>query len=194
MENVTVLININGDIKMKVVKIKNKTYNLPESYNEISFEEYCKVFYNLKETDKIEDDEELTQTIIYNESIILSRLLKEDDNFCLDIPYNEFKTLTGIIQFIYKNEVETKNEITVDGVKYHIPKPEKFSLRQYIDIDTTLQEDNELKYIELLSILLVKDDEKYDGNYKELFEKLKKIKASEALPLIFFFFQKGKGL
>ena len=91
------------------------------------------------------------------------------------------------------------NEIVVDGVRYEIPKPEDFSLRQWIDADVTMQDGNDdNRFLELLCILLMRRGE--DGKFipysgdetKKLLQKVKRMKASDGLSIVYHFFLKGE--
>lgn len=188
---------------MVKLEINDKRYELPESWDEISLEQYCKVFYKL-ETSKDDDDDIMAfKKGKENESIILSRLLGEEDGFCLDLPLNVYALLNEKVKFLYDVGYLLKNSragIVVDGKRYSIPPFNEMSLRQYIDADVVMKEkDNELQYIELLSILLTTKDRegkwvKYNGDYQDMMGKLRKLKCSEALPIVYHFFKKGHSL
>ena len=187
---------------MVKLEINDKKYKIPESFEELSLEQYCKVFYKL-DTDKTDDELMDFKRSRQNESIILSRLLGEADDFCLDLPLNVYAQLNEKIRFLYDVDYLLKNAkagIVIDGKRYSIPPFNEMSLRQYIDADVVMKEkENDLQYIELLSILLTAKDREgkwipYDGKYEELMGKIRQLKCSEALPLVYHFFKKGEAL
>lgn len=187
---------------MVKLEINEKKYKIPESFEELSLEQYCKVFYKL-DTDKTDDELMDFKRSRQNESIILSRLLGENDDFCLDLPLNVYAQLNEKVRFLYDVDYLLKNAkagIVIDGKRYSIPPFNEMSLRQYIDADVVMKEkENDLQYIELLSILLTAKDREgkwipYDGKYEELMGKIRQLKCSEALPLVYHFFKKGEAL
>ena len=187
---------------MVKLEINDKKYKIPESFEELSLEQYCKVFYKL-DTDKTDDELMDFKRSRQNESIILSRLLGENDDFCLDLPLNVYAQLNEKVRFLYDVDYLLKNAkagIVIDGKRYSIPPFNEMSLRQYIDADVVMKEkENDLQYIELLSILLTAKDKEgkwipYDGKYEELMGKIRQLKCSEALPLVYHFFKKGEAL
>lgn len=182
------------------LEINDKKYNIPTSFEELKLEQYCKSFFNLPKTSEDMDELEMFEVLKKNESIILSRLLGEDDDFCLDLPLNVYALVNEKVKFIYDSEAFTKNHkssIKIDGKVYSIPPLNEMSLRQYIDADMVLKaEENPLQYVELLSVLLTAKDDNgkwipYDGSYQEMMERVKNLSCSDALPLVYHFFLKS---
>lgn len=176
---------------MLKITIEDKEYNIPSSFAELTLGDYCRIFYGLaSDTDDITKMQE-------NQSKIISRMLGENDEFLLDKPvglYTKLLQLTGYIYDLssFKKDGHTISYLDIKGQRYHINSPSEMSLRQYIDIDQTMKEDdNPEKYIEILSIMLTKEGEEYKGNYKELKNEVSKIKCDVALPIVFHFFLKG---
>lgn len=187
---------------MVKLEINDKVYKIPESFEEMTLEQYCKVFYKL-DTSESDDEIESFKKSKENEAIILSRLLGERDDFCLDLPLNVYALLNEKVKFLYDVGYLLKNSragIVVDGKRYSIPPFNEMSLRQYIDADVVMKEkENDMQYIELLSILLTAKDkegkwESYTGDYQDMMGKLRKLKCSEALPIVYHFFKKGESL
>ena len=121
----------------------------------------------------------------------------------MDLPINVYQSLLGRIGFLYDTKFLLNNAkagIVIDGKRYSIPPFNEMPLRQYIDADVVMKEkENPLQYIELLSILLTAKDKqgkwvKYNGDYQEMMGRLKKMKCSEVLPLVYHFFRKGEAL
>lgn len=182
------------------LEINGKSYKLPTSWDSLTLEQYCKIFYKL-DTSESDDEIESFKKSKENEAIILSRLLGERDDFCLDLPINVYAQLIDKIKFLYDIDYLLKNSkagIVIDGKRYSIPPFNEMSLRQYIDADVVLKEkENDMQYIELLSILLTAKDKqgkwvKYTGDYQDMMGKLRKLKCSEALPIVYHFFKKSK--
>lgn len=185
---------------MTRIEISGKKYDVPESFDEMTLEQYCKAFFNLSTASEDDDESLKVRKTIENESVILSRILGESDDFCLNLPVEIYTKMKDKISFVYDIEGFIRNAkagITIDGKRYKIPSHDEMSLRQYIDADMVMNEtENDMQYIELLSVLLseIGDDGKpkqYDGKYKEMKDKLTKVKCSDALPLVFHFFKKS---
>lgn len=185
---------------MLKVEINGKEYNIPESFNELTLEQYCKAFYKIPSVKDEEDEDEKLIQIKKNESIILSRIMGEDDEFCLDLPWSVYEKIIKSIDFIYSPDDFLKNSkasIIIDGIRYSVPPMDKMTMRQFIDADVVMKEESPMQYIELLStLLLTKDDNgeyiPYNGEYQKLVDKLKVAPCSICLPLVFHFFKKGQ--
>lgn len=184
---------------MYKIKINDKEYQVPTSFADITMEDYVRCFRGLTDTEKL-DGADLFYAVRENESKIVSRLLGEDDDFCMNMPVVIYNDLAESCQFIYRlRDLPHMNEIVVDGVRYEIPKPEDFSLRQWIDADVTMQDGNDdNRFLELLCILLMRRGE--DGKFipysgdetKKLLQKVKRMKASDGLSIVYHFFLKGE--
>ena len=180
------------------VEINGKEYTFPNKWDDISMKEYCHMFYKLPTVDsKASEEEKMAQTLD-NEAIIISRLLGEKDDFVSHLPIDVFFKLQNEMKFIYSLSDFSDSKIfylNIDGKRYWMPEPQEMSLRQYIDSDMIMKEDdNEGQFIELLSCLLLPmgSDGKYeyDGKYQDLIPKIEKMRASEGLPFIYTFFKK----
>lgn len=177
-------------------KLNGKEYKVPASFNELSFGEYCRVFNGLDDTKDLEGYEKFRK-VKENQAAVVSRLLGEDDDFALNLPISLFAQLSDATSYIFGiDSVKPHNSIEVDGRIYMVPKPDKFSLRQWIDVDMTIQEKSDNKYIELLAILLLpmKEDGslgEYKGEYQSMADKLKDMPCSECLGIVSFFLRKG---
>lgn len=186
------------------LEINDKKYKIPESFEELTLEQYCHIFFKLDVPNDVEEDEvEQFKRQTSTQSIILSRLLGEDDDFCMGLPINVYGQLLGRTRFLYDIDFLLRNSkagIVIDGKRYTIPPFNEMPLRQYIDADVVMKEkENELQYIELLSILLTAKDKegkwiKYNGDYQDMMGKLRNMKCSDVLPLVYHFFKKGEAL
>ena len=178
-------------------KINGKPYKIPQSFDEMQFKDYCRCFQGLTDTDG-KEGYDLFRTVKENEAAVLSRVMGENDAFAMDLPLDVFATLTDAVHFVYDiDSVGDKSSIDIDGKTYVVPKPNEFSLRQWIDADVTMQDkDNPSQYIELLGILLVEvgEDGKtkpYTGEWQKMTARLERLSCSEALPLVMHFFRRG---
>lgn len=182
---------------MKKITINDKEYNLPENWKELNMKTYCRLFYKLEDTNDKMDDATRSIVTLRNESKIISRLLNESDDFVLSLPVEIFNKLRENIQFIYViNEFFDSKVfyLNIDGKKYYMPAPNEMSLRQYIDSDIIMKEENENQFIELLACLLLplgKDGKyEYDGKYQDLVPKIENMSAEDGLPFIYTFLKK----
>lgn len=185
------------------LEINHKEYKYPQSLSEVTLEQYCRVFFKLPE---LEDDADEVSKFRHErelEGIVISRLLGEPDDFCFSLPLGVYAMLNESTKFIFDVDGCLRNakaSIKVDGVKYYIPSMEEMSFRQFIDADVVMQEDeDELQYIRLLSVLLTRKDDNgewvpYKGDSPEMFEKLRVLSCDEALPLVYHFFKKSHAL
>ena len=177
---------------MKTITINNINLNCPESWEDLTFEKYCQVFYDL---DKNEENKDVIN--IKNEVTIFSRLLDIDEAIILDAPIDFYNKLRDVLSFVYRNDHynNANNEIAINGVDYKIPTIEEMKLRQHIDLDITTQEpDSPAKFIELLAILIVPVGTEYDGNYHQRMELIKKLPCTKCFPLLAFFLLKEECL
>ena len=187
---------------MVKLEVDDKVYKIPESFEELEFERYCRIFWNIDNV--ISDDEvENFKKSVENEATIIARLMGEEDDFCLSLPINVYGQILERTKFLYDTKFLLNNAkagIVIDGKRYSIPPMNEMPLRQYIDADVVLKEkENPLQYIELLAILLTRKDKegkwiKYNGEYQEMMGKLKKMRCSDILPLVYHFFKKGEAL
>ena len=185
------------------LEINEKKYSIPESFEELDFETYCKVFWKMDGGIVSDDEAESFRKGAEAEATIISRLMGEEDDFCLGLPVNVYGQILERTKFIYDTKFLLKNAkagIVIDGRRYSVPPFNEMSLRQYIDADVVIKEkENPLQYIELLSILLTSKDRegkwmKYNGDYQEMMGKLRKMRCSDVLPLVYHFFKKGEAL
>lgn len=180
---------------MVKIEINGKEYNVPSDWDDVTMKDYCDWFYKLPSTDGIEDGILKATAALKNESIIISRILGEDDSFAMGLPLQAYTMVRNHTSFIYSIDgfLETNVfHITIDGRKYWIPKPEEMSLRQYIDSDIIMKDsENKQQFIELLACLLVPVDKgEYDGNYEELVPKIERMSARDGLPFVYTFLKK----
>ena len=179
------------------VNIFDKEYEFPTSWDDITMKEYCKLFHNLPQGTLEADENDKFADVIEKEAVIISRLLKEKDDFALNIPIDVFVYLQDNCKFLYEIEDFMNSKIfylKIDGRRYWIPEPKDMSLRQYIDSDMIMKEESENQFIELLACLLLPYDKEgkyeYDGKYEDLIPKIENMRASDGLPFVYTFFKK----
>ena len=184
------------------LSIGSKEYEIPEGYDELSFSDYCRIFFKLGDYVVDEDVSELEMFRRSREleAVIVSRVLHEDDDFALSLPLNVYAVINEALKYLYDIDSLMKvasASIIIDGVSYGIPSLEEMPLRQWIDADIVMKgEEGEGQYIELLAILLSKrgKDGKfvpYDGKYMDMMDRLKVMSCSDVLPLVYHFFKRG---
>lgn len=180
---------------MQKITINDKSYNIPTSYDELTLGEYCEIFYNLEDIDKIEDETERKKESIKRQSVILSRILKEKDDFALELPITLYSRLFDMAKWIYDDlgqyQTQAINQLEVNGTKYSIKEVNKLSTRQYIDIDILIKEQktNKNMYCDILAIII---QDNYNGEYQTLSESIRNIPCNKALPIVFFSFIANK--
>ena len=184
---------------MERIRIDGREYQCPTSWDDIDMLTYCKVFRNLP-TFADERDEVTTEIdAIRLESIIMSRLLGMEDDFVSKLPIAVYSALRAPISFVYeiKPFIDSRMmRIKIDGRSYYIPEPSEMALRQYIDADMIMkEEDSERQFIELLACLLLPvDGKQYDGKYEDMIPRIEKLRCSDALPFIYSFYKKKEVL
>lgn len=180
---------------MQKITINDKSYNIPSSYDELTLGEYCEIFYNLEDIDKIEDKTERKKESIKRQSVILSRILREKDDFALELPITLYSRLFDMAKWIYDDlgqyQTQAINQLEVNGTKYTIKEVNKLSTRQYIDIDILIKEQktNKNMYCDILAIII---QDNYNGEYQTLSESIRNIPCNKALPIVFFSFIANK--
>lgn len=184
------------------LEINDKKYRIPESFDELTLEEYCRIFWKM---DSVMSDDEVEQFKkgVEAESTIISRLMGEEDDFCLGLPINVYSQIVQRLRYLYDVDFLRKSSkagIVIDGKRYSVPPFNEMPLRQYIDADVILKDkENPMQYIELLAVLLTAKDKDgkwipYNGEYQDMMGKLRKMPCSEALGIVYHFFKKGHSL
>jgi hypothetical protein len=175
---------------MKEIKINGQKYTIPEGWDDLTFQQYCELFFDLKE-----NPDNLNFINTKNEVKIISRLIGIEEETILTAPLDFFNKMRELFSWLYVRDsffyTDNDNEIEIDGIIYKIPTNDEMILRQHIDFDIVSQEeDSPKKFIELLSILLIPKDGKYTGDIKDgeiLFKKLSQINCQKAFKLLGFF-------
>ena len=171
---------------MKSIEIEGKTYNCPESYDEVTMEDYIKFFNGIE----ITEDEENN---ILNTGKLISNILGISFEEVMELPVTTIYNIRDSIYFLNtKLEPEGKEFIILDDEVYSIQEPDKMSYRQMIDAESIASEgENRENFIKLASYLFTKEGEKYNPDkVHEIEEKIKKAKVTEVIPYVLDFIKK----
>lgn len=167
------------------LEIKGKNYSVPESYSEVTMEEYIRFF------DGIEISEEQTpEEQLLNSTKLISNIVGISMNELLDIPAMQIMDIRNSIGFLSeKLEPSDSDIIIIDSTSYTIADAAKMSYRQLIDCESVVKDGDEKKnFCKLASYLFVKSGSIYDpSEVEELEEKIKKEKVSNVIPAILRF-------
>jgi len=174
---------------MRTVKINNKEYQLPESWNEVSIGKF-------QAFSKIDAEDELDKLLQ-----IVSVLGNIPIDTLESITYTELNKLYGLITFITE-EVGDKTyfKINIKGKDYGLDYEWKsMKAKTYIDLDSLMQDKNKvIDNLHLIAAILFRpiiDNKKEvileDYNYKLLEENGRfmqdNMMISQFLPVLFFF-------
>lgn len=146
---------------MKTIIIKDKKYNLPESWREVTFEQFIEI-------QKI--DENINE--LYKLAHIVSILTNIDYNVILNMPFSEFNKLD--LSWLNKIEKNEKNEWEIEGRIYKINSNlDAMTLSEFIDTQEFSKKIDD--YPKLLGVLLRPVGEPYNSELvnerAELFKK-----------------------
>lgn len=153
--------------------------NVPSSWNDITLEEYEKL-YLLKPETKLE-------YIQY-----VADICKIDTKLLINSPTQLFDIVSNAIQFIFDNDFEPVNKVVVDETEYFISFSDKLTLGEWVDIDSIIESDSETKLSEMLAVLCRPIGEKYNPDLTERKKLFQSLSCDKALPLIGFFLLKKK--
>jgi hypothetical protein len=130
---------------MITLKINDKNYKIPESWNEISIDKFIKL-------QNISPDVDDVEKIIK----IVSVLANISEDILNDIPVKEVHKLGDIIQYLMYS-MDEKNitfEKTINGKVYRLDKNiQDYSARQFIDLDFYLKEQSLNNLHKIMGIL-----------------------------------------
>jgi hypothetical protein len=164
---------------MKKIKIDNEVYNVPQSWEDITLNQY-ETFYTFKaDGDKIQ------------EIMLVSKVSIIPFNVLADLPLSFYTEILNTILFIFKS-IKYKPVSYVkddEGNTYYVNTKEELTLRQYVDIESTFEEEgNENRLAEILGIVCLKPNEKYRSEIlshrKELFGNMN---MDKIFPILTFF-------
>lgn len=165
---------------MMKIEFDGVKINVPNSWNDITLEEYEKL-YLLKPETKLE-------YIQY-----VADVCKIDAKLLINSPTQLFDIVSNAIQFIFDNDFEPVNNVVVDETEYFISFSDKLTLGEWVDIDSIIESDSETKLSEMLAVLCRPIGEKYNPDLTEERKKLfQSLPCDKILPLVSFFLLKKR--
>lgn len=183
---------------MKKIAINNKPYNIPEQWSEITLSQYTKAFKGLTDNNNTTTEEtDIIKRARINQSKAISRLINEDDDFCMNLPLEIYAFLQDKMSFVFDISsfiAETATSIEIDGKVYELKDIREMTLRNYIDVEETIKDkENDDSYCTLLAVSLKQkgDETVYSGgNMEDFIEKVKHLPADKALPFVYTILKK----
>lgn len=192
---------------MTKFEFNGKEYLVPESWDELTLGDYCRVFQGMPselESGDTENELEHFRRLREMESVILSRLLGEKDDFCMSMPLNAYAYLNESVKWMYDIKPfmdAPTGYLKICGNEWTIPPLQEMPLRSYINADMTMQGDN-VAYPELLRCILARKDgdKSSEGRIEPHGEWIpfegdvgiiEKIPCSKALGFVYHFFLLG---
>jgi hypothetical protein len=175
-------------MKVKIKKDgKEKTYNLINSWSEVSLEKWLKVI-DVETGSKTKQAEETISTL----SDMPKKLVKE-------LALRDVAIIMGKISELQsKQDTVLKKVFEIDGIEYGMhPDLSEITLGEYADIETLIKEGIQKNLPELMAILFRPIKERngevytidaYDGNIKIRAEEMKKMSAEQVQATLFFLF------
>lgn len=116
-----------------------------------------------------------------------------DVNVLLEAPTQVFDIITENIRFVFDNEFEPANKITIDRQDYFVSLSDKLTLGEWVDIEAILGSDSPHKLSEMLGVLCRPAGEKYNiENTAARTGMFKSQPCDKVLPLISFFLFKKR--
>lgn len=190
---------------MTRLEYNGKEYSIPQNWDELTLGDYCRCFKDLDLSGVTEEDEVEKSSLRESErevakfkrlrtmeGVVLSRLLGEEDGFCLDMPLSVYAFLNESVSFMYDVSQFMENRaasLEVNGNLWTVPSLQEMPLRSYIDADVTMREEG--SYVELLRCILArKEGEKwipFDGTADDIAS----LPCSKALGFVYHFFLLG---
>jgi hypothetical protein len=175
-------------MKVKIKKDgKEKTYNLINSWSEVSLEKWLKVI-DVETGSKTKQAEETIAAL----SDMPKKLVKE-------LALRDVAIIMGKISELQsKQDTVLKKVFEIDGIEYGMhPDLSEITLGEYADIETLIKEGIQKNLPELMAILFRPIKERngevytidaYDGNIKIRAEEMKKMSAEQVQATLFFLF------
>ena len=181
-------------MKVKIKKEgKQKTYNLIDSWSDVTLEKWMQVI-EIETGSKTKEAEETIAAL----SDIPQKLVKE-------LSLRDVAIIMGkIAELQSEQSTLLKKVIEIDGVEYGMhPNLDSITLGEYADIETMIKDGLEKNMPELMAVLFrpiterkgeVYTIEAYDGEIAIRAEQMKKMSAEQVQSILFFFFNLGREL
>lgn len=167
---------------MKQIKIKNESYSLPTSWDEITVNQLVKI-------EQLNNEE----VSLNKMTKIASILLDVEEDTLLSIEIGEYMTLLQNISELMGSTTPNSKfqpKITLDGVTYTAVEVQEWTTREFTDFDTLSSDKTNLPLL-LALIYRVEGEELNSENYtatiKERASKFETLPASVAIGAISFF-------
>lgn len=167
-------------------KIKLGSYTVPTSFKELPLGKWAEYVKYASECKEKEEDLDLITTLT-----ILSDIPRET---IMQMPMEMFEKIYDNLSFLTE-EVDMERtahpNIIIDKEHYEINFMEQLKVHEYLDVNTTL-DNNKYDYPMILAILCRKKGEQYNDDFianelSDRYEMYSKISVDEAFPLIGFF-------
>ena len=181
-------------MKVKIKKEgKKKTYNLINSWSEVTLEKWLQVI-DLETGSKTKEAEETIAAL----SDIPKKLIKE-------LPLRDVAIIMGKLSELQgEQETSLKKTFEIDGIEYGMhPNLDDLTLGEYADLETFIKNGLEKNMPEVMSVLFRKVTERngeaytieaYDGEIALRAEEMKKMSAAQVQASLFFLSNLGKKL
>ena len=178
-------------MKVKIKKAgKTKTYNLIDSWSDVTLERWLKLV-GLDEESKTKEAEETIAAL----SDMPRKLVKE-------LSLRDVAAIMGKVAEIQgQQDSSLKKVIEIEGVEYAMhPNLDDITLGEYADIESIVKDGIQKNLPELMAILfrpvLSREDDvcviaAYDGNIRERAEIMKKMAAEQVQSALVFFYHLG---
>ena len=127
-----------------------------------------------------------------NEQVeFVAAICKTDPKILLEAPVEVFNIIMQTISFIFRQEFEPANRISIGGTNYSIAFSDELTLGEYVDIDQVTSSDSTTKVSDILAIVCRPAGEAYDANRtEERRELFRNLTCDKVLPLITFFLRR----
>lgn len=169
---------------MIIIKIDSIQYQVPECWEDVQLADYERWFDFT--ADSKQKEVELISLISHIPLDTLSNL-----------PLSFYTEVMEMVDFAFAgNEYKPSNQILIDGEVYSIATKDELTLAQYVDVEATFEEeDNDSKLSEILAIVCLKRNERYDSKMlKEKKKIFQDLNMNQVFPLLAFFLQLKKNL
>lgn len=169
---------------MIIIKIDSIQYQVPECWEDVQLADYERWFDFT--ADSKQKEVELISLISHIPLDTLSNL-----------PLSFYTEVMEMVDFAFAgNEYKPSNQILIDGEVYSIATKDELTLAQYVDVEATFEEeDNDSKLSEILAIVCLKRNERYDSKMlKEKKKMFQDLNMNQVFPLLAFFFAVKKEL
>ena len=178
-------------MKVKIKKAgKTKTYNLIDSWSDVTLERWLKLV-GLDEESKTKEAEETIAAL----SDMPRKLVKE-------LSLRDVAAIMGkVAEIQVQQDSSLKKVIEIEGVEYAMhPNLDDITLGEYADIESIVKDGIQKNLPELMAILfrpvLSREDDvcviaAYDGNIRKRAEIMKKMSAEQVQSALVFFYHLG---